>query len=443
MTCKIIFIILKKRNKYAFYLIFLILAFIIFTVLRLIMSNTYKDLSFLKKYRKDWGLTQDDLIQEIYEKTGKKVSRRTLQYWEKGEKTPRGDTIKKIYQFIHRPEKNDADFSLNKISKLPSMQISYEDRARNSAHLATIIQLGLVCVSSARWYIAHPSYQIEVPSDKLNSLDYLVQQKLINKIKELVSIDEHPWFPGIHLVSENFCEYFGDESKKDVCKIYLLSDPVDYSAGAMRRGEGSILLTVYHKDKGILATVIVEILGNLMFYRMAGEVSKQIPYLLNKDPILVDREQDLKASLHGPGNDLLPGHSLHILDNANVNIFRGRPDRELLFLEKGKGLLEGNFINEIFSIGGALPMIRVCEGLIDCCIEWKGFFYPVFAPGGFISEGSGLIVRDFDNNDYTFGPDCISEEYLCDGYLKKDHLRCPFICCSTSSLYDDIIKKLQ
>lgn len=418
------------------------------------MSELYDihDLSFIQKYRKAWGLGQKALLDEIEQKTGERVSLRVLQRWERGiKRTGEENILLQLYRFMHAA-RGDVNVLNSRIQKLKSMQLSSdEERIWNQAHLSCLLEVALAGVATARWSIAHPSSQIRVPtsktkadqSDKTAALDYFVQQKIVSLVEELVQKPDTPWYPGVFFISEETSRlYFGNRKKQD-CKVFIIVDPIDYTAGAMRRGEGTILLTVYHRDKGVLASVIVEILGNIVFYRMKGAVSKYVPYLLNRNPLLTDDENELKASLYGPGRDLRPNRLLASLQGASINIYCGSVDRERIFIQRGQNLLQSNLISQLFSIGGALPMARVCESLIDCCLDWKGFFYHDFLPGAFLAEGSGVIIRDMDYNDYTFAAGSVADDYLHHGHSKNESHRSPFICCSTPGLYDDIMHRIN
>lgn len=420
------------------------------------MANpiNYDDLSYIRKYRRAWGYTQDELIEELEKQLGITVSRRTLQYWERGLKTPKQMKIKqKLYQFMHS-EKSDENAINERFGRLESMQaLSYNDQLMIQSLFDTLLDTILKGIATARWIIDHPGYQIHVPThknkadqaDKTTAIDYFVQERMIQSLRSSVRDPLHPFHSGIIVISEETPKFFipGDSTPESDCKYILLIDPIDYTAGAVRRGEGTVLLSLYHKDHGILAVVLAELLSDRIYYRLRGENSRFIPFVFNKMPLLARNEEELKASVYGTGYNLRPTNLQKSLTGASINIYRGSVERENIFIKKGASLLDQHLIKSIFSIGGSLPMARVSESLIDCCLDWKGFYYHDFIPGAFLAEGSGVVIRDFNYQDYTFGADCISESYLNNGHTQNDEHRSQFICCSTPELYADILRHID
>lgn len=246
------------------------------------------------------------------------------------------------------------------------------------------------------------------PDDLTKAIDRAAQGEILDVLSRAVCTEDNPLSCGFFIVDEERgLDRMSAGSGRVDEHLVVFIDPVDFTAGASRGLDGSVLVSFYDLDQGFVAAVIGDLFHRKLYWRANGTESYCMSVAFDIDPI--EPLESCPDTFHEPR-----GHPARLrpsertsLEGAAVNIYLGKPTRLLEAAKLGSPLWQwnkdGRGIDSIFSVGGSLGPVRVAEGIWDASIEVvKGFRTWDFAPGAFLAEGAGASVVDLSGNPISF-----------------------------------------
>lgn len=344
------------------------------------------------------------------------------------------------------------------ITSIPE-RVSHENRA--------LLEIGRIAVSEAMWvalrarslpWTAHgKTSRLKLfPDDPAKAMDMAAEEAITRVIARAIATADTPLSGGCLLVTEEKALVPMPNPAGGVNEdLVVFVDPVDYTAGASRGLDGSVLLSFYETKWGFRAAVVGDLFRRRLYSRSLGSHSTCMTVHFSSDPA------DIFAASSGrfapPSGTELPLSTTHreTLAGASVNVFVGKPSRLVAASREGAGLwawkgsappgsdLSTGEVGEVFSVGGSLGPIRVADGTWDASIEIaKGFRIWDFAPGAFIAHGAGAVVVDEKGNDLNVeGKVDRVEECLADGFTREslERSRQKFVVAATKELAQEIV----
>jgi fructose-1,6-bisphosphatase/inositol monophosphatase family enzyme len=242
------------------------------------------------------------------------------------------------------------------------------------------------------------------PSDITKGIDTVSQAVIDETLQKYVGPDLDR---GFCIVSEERSPSFlprpgGRPAEAEDDELVVFIDPVDFTAAAARGLDGSILVSFYHREEGMLACVVGDIYRRRIYSRIVNGASHYQEVVFAEDPripIGLGNKRRLTAEevqVHFGVNELSTSGKEE-LANLAVNVFLSKPSRLLETAKQGARLWATGGIDEIYSVGGSLGPVRVADGTWDASIEFvRGFRVWDFAPGAFIAVGARACVIDLN-----------------------------------------------